>query len=369
MAGATSRCRSEMEQPYPRDLRRPAGQSGGALAVRRDGAAAGGGHRQQPGQQPGCTSMAQQQGLTLPVPEAAHRQARLQLLIADGGHALRYPDFRAGYATPCRSRALPKWPSTKKPGKGPACRGRRGQATRWYWVLQEDTADWMRSSSLPLLAMSDSEITPTRLLLSRRPARSNAAPAAPACGRHVGDVVVLEVVQHQTGHAVLHRRVRTLRSTGGSPGPGGGDAHQAVVLRDRQHAPHGGHHFGGVFRWHRYSGCGGSLITSCTFIAITPSIATALLQCSPAPNLPAPECSITNGAAWANPLKRLLIITLFMRGAYMGRSNRTGPRRPAAVLLRSPGFRRLQAVGPLVPGGGIGRVCALESGLRTGVKQ
>ena len=44
--------------------------------------------------------LAQQQGLTLSVPEATPTGKRVySRFIADGGYALRYPDFRAGYAT------------------------------------------------------------------------------------------------------------------------------------------------------------------------------------------------------------------------------------------------------------------------------
>ena len=44
--------------------------------------------------------LAQQQGLTLSVPDAAPTGKRVHSrFIADGGYALRYPDFRAGYAT------------------------------------------------------------------------------------------------------------------------------------------------------------------------------------------------------------------------------------------------------------------------------
>ena len=44
--------------------------------------------------------LAQQQGLTLSVPEAKPTGKRVySRFIADGGYALRYPDFRAGYAT------------------------------------------------------------------------------------------------------------------------------------------------------------------------------------------------------------------------------------------------------------------------------
>ena len=44
--------------------------------------------------------LARQQGLSLPVPEAKPSGKRVySRFIADGGYTLRYPDFRAGYAT------------------------------------------------------------------------------------------------------------------------------------------------------------------------------------------------------------------------------------------------------------------------------
>ena len=44
--------------------------------------------------------LARQQGLSLPVPEAMPSGKRVySRFIADGGYTLRYPDFRAGYAT------------------------------------------------------------------------------------------------------------------------------------------------------------------------------------------------------------------------------------------------------------------------------